>query len=389
MDAGQLRPLRVGEILDVAIRIYRQKFATLVKAVALVVVPVQVLNVLVRLSLPSSSTTTDSTTGTVHVNGSAFATTVAGTLVLLVATVVSSTLAQAACFKTVGDTYLGTTSDWRASLRFGFSKFWRLLGLVLLHGVLLLLAFVACVVPGIWLYAAWSVAVPVLLIEGTGGFKALSRSYDLVKGRWWPVAGTLLVANLLSALVSGVFSLVLVPVAVSGGNQTATAVLTGVTGAVGALITTPFIAAVVTVVYFDLRVRKEGFDLQLMAWRMGVPVPQPGFSGVMPWSPQPGWGPQGQWGQPAQWGPYQPPPPGQWAQYQSPPPGQWAPYQPPPAQWEQQQPPPPPPSSPPPPQPPARPAPPQGSPPPPPGWERTGPGAGPQPPTEPPGEDEA
>src|ERR1700704_1227210 len=120
MDAAQLRPLRVGEILDVAIRVYRQKFSTMVKAVALVVLPVQVLNVLIRLSLPSSSTTTtDSTTGAVRFNGSAFAATMAGLLVLLVASVVSSTLAQAACFKTVGDTYLGTPSEWRSSLRFG------------------------------------------------------------------------------------------------------------------------------------------------------------------------------------------------------------------------------------------------------------------------------
>ena len=35
------------------------------------------------------------------------------------------------------------------------------------------------------------------------------------------------------------------------------------------LFTTPFIAAVTTLVYFDLRVRKEGFDLALLAERMG------------------------------------------------------------------------------------------------------------------------
>src|ERR1700737_932892 len=113
MDAAQLRPLRVGEILDVAIRVYRQKFSTMVKAVALVVLPVQILNVLIRLSLPSSTTTTDSPTGTVRFGGSACAATMAGVLVLVVASIVSSTLAQAACFKTVGDTYLGTQSDWR------------------------------------------------------------------------------------------------------------------------------------------------------------------------------------------------------------------------------------------------------------------------------------
>jgi hypothetical protein len=356
MDAAQLRPLRVGEILDVAIRVYRQKFSTMVKAVALVVLPVQILNVLIRLSLPSSTTTTDSATGTVRFDGSAFATTMAGVLVLVVASIVSSTLAQAACFKTVGDTYLGTQSDWRSSLRFGFSKFWRLLGLILLHGLLLLIAFAACVAPGVWLYAAWSVAVPVLLIEGTGGFKALTRSYDLVKGRWWPVAGTLLVTNLLAMFVSGIFSFVLVPLRIAGGNQTAVALLTGITGAVGSLITTPFIAAVVTVLYFDLRVRKEGFDLQLMAWRMGVPEPQGGFVSTMPWNAQPGWGSTAQpWAQPAPWGQQG----GQWGgQPASPPSPAGAPRTP-------------------------RSVTPPWNPPPPPGWERGPSSAPPPPPAEP------
>src|SRR5690242_21247717 len=107
MDPGALRPLGVGEVLDAAIRVYRQKFLTMVKAVAIVVVPVQVLNVLVRLSLPTGTTTTAANwsgnqSTTVQVNGGDVATFVAGMLVLLVVGVVSSTLAQAACFKTVG-----------------------------------------------------------------------------------------------------------------------------------------------------------------------------------------------------------------------------------------------------------------------------------------------
>jgi hypothetical protein len=364
MDAAQLRPLGVGEIVDAAIRVYRQKFATMVKAVAIVVVPVQVFNVLIRLSLPSSSsTTTTDSTGTVHISGTALSTTLAATVLLLVVGVVSSTLAQAACFKIVGDTYLGTPSDWKGSLRFGFSRFWRLLGLILLHGFLLLIGFALCIVPGIYFYAAWSVAIPVLLIEGTGGFRALSRSSDLVKGRWWPVAGTLLVANLLASFVAGVFSVVLVPLALNRGNENVIAVVGGITGAIGSVLTTPFVAAVVTVLYFDLRVRKEGFDLQLMAWRMGIPSPEGGFRPTpMPWSPQSGWQwgpPPGQWGQQPQWGP----PPAQGGQ------PQWGQKQ-----WGQQ------------PGPPGRPMPmpPPWNPPPPPGWTPPAPPPAPPPPASPP-----
>ena len=51
--AGRLRPLGVGEILDVAIKAYRARFATLVRAVAVLTVPVVVLDALVQISLSS------------------------------------------------------------------------------------------------------------------------------------------------------------------------------------------------------------------------------------------------------------------------------------------------------------------------------------------------
>ncbi|MBA2752751.1 MAG: hypothetical protein H0U41_11065, partial [Actinobacteria bacterium] len=54
MDAAELRPLRIGEILDVAIKIYRSNFATLIKAVALVVAPVQILVAIVQASAPDN-----------------------------------------------------------------------------------------------------------------------------------------------------------------------------------------------------------------------------------------------------------------------------------------------------------------------------------------------
>ena len=46
-------------------------------------------------------------------------------------------------------------------------------------------------------------------------------------------------------------------------------ILEAVANLVSSLLTTPFIAAVVTLTYFDLRVRKEGFDLAVLAERMG------------------------------------------------------------------------------------------------------------------------
>lgn len=313
---AQLRPLGIGEILDAGIKVYRSKFATMLKAVAVVIVPVQVLNVLIRLSLPDTSTTAGTTTTTSNNEWAG----VAALLLILVINIVSSALAEAACLKAVSDTYLGTDTDWRGSLRFGFRRIGSLLWLTLIHGVIVLLAFAACIVPGVWLYVAWSVAIPALLIEGPRGFQALRRSFNLVRRRWWPTAGILILANLLATAVAAGIGLLSLPLLFAGrDNDFVYDLASAVFGAAASVLTIPFVAAVVAVIYFDLRVRKEGFDLQLMAQRIGAPAdavsptlmpwtqPAPGAGGG--WAPPPpGWEPQSPGSPPAT--PPTGPPPG-------------------------------------------------------------------------------
>jgi hypothetical protein len=91
-------------------------------------------------------------------------------------------------------------------------------------------------------------------------------------------------------------------------NNTVSILTSTVGDTVAAAVTTPFSASFVTVLYFDLRVRKEGFDLQLFAERLGLaprpegeyrpppaPTEAPASSGEQPpyWPPPPGWQPSG------------------------------------------------------------------------------------------------
>ena len=91
------------------------------------------------------------------------------------------------------------------------------------------------------------------------------------------------------------------------GNQFVRDILSVIAGTGSSMITTPFLAAVIVVLYFDLRVRKEGFDLFLLAQRMGVDppvgaapvsfIPEPAptvLEGDEPpfWPPPPGWKPR-------------------------------------------------------------------------------------------------
>ncbi|MDP1805616.1 MAG: hypothetical protein Q8K72_10655, partial [Acidimicrobiales bacterium] len=52
MDPAGLRPLGIGEIIDVAIKVYRARFGVLVKSVAIVLAPVFALSALIRISFP-------------------------------------------------------------------------------------------------------------------------------------------------------------------------------------------------------------------------------------------------------------------------------------------------------------------------------------------------
>ncbi len=104
--AGWLRPLGVGEILDVAIKAYRARFSTLVKAVAVVIVPVVAIDALVQLSLLPDSAELgtdrgafDDPTGMPNADVGDLWALIAGLLLVGLLSMVASQLAVAASFK--------------------------------------------------------------------------------------------------------------------------------------------------------------------------------------------------------------------------------------------------------------------------------------------------
>ena len=184
-----------------------------------------------------------------------------------------------------------------------------------------------CGIPVLWLGTVWSLAIPALLFERLGPIKALGRSFRLIGGRFW---ASLLLIIIVLALIEVIslaiqYPLILVVDAVGNSNEIANAVATVVASLVSTSMTYPYMVAVLTILYFDQRVRKEGFDLQLLAQGLGV-EPDPDASPLIPpppaqqwsgggWQPQPPqhWQPGG-WTPPApseagalRWGPATPP----------------------------------------------------------------------------------
>ncbi|HEV2775234.1 MAG TPA: glycerophosphoryl diester phosphodiesterase membrane domain-containing protein [Solirubrobacteraceae bacterium] len=273
----QIRELALGELLDVSFRICLAHWQTLLKAVLVVIVPVQIISTIVTADYTLSSfdigSNSDQTTRETidelnrHIDG---------LLISGVLQILALAFATAACLRAIAAAYLGETPDWRASLTYAVRHAGPLLALTVLYLAGVMVGAIAFLLPGIWLYIAWAFALPALLIEGLRGPEALRRSYGLVQGRWWRtfsvIALGFLLAIVISTLARGVF---LIGLLISDADALVLA-LSALAGIVGLAISAPFQAALLTVLYFDTRVRKEAFDVHGLAGELGVEAPPAG-----------------------------------------------------------------------------------------------------------------
>jgi hypothetical protein len=115
--------------------------------------------------------------------------------------------------------------------------------------------FAAILIPGMMIYSAWWVTVPVAVVERAGVVASLKRSADLTRGYRWRVFGILLVLALVNAFVEWI---VLVPF--NPGEMAHTIVGFVVTAAF-----TAWGAVAMAVAYHDLRLEKEGVGVNEIA----------------------------------------------------------------------------------------------------------------------------
>ena len=158
----------------------------------------------------------------------------------------------------------------RELLRFTIRRLPALIFLAVLYGAVVLIGFLFIVIPGIYLWGALAVVVPVLIVEGRGGFDALGRSQELVKGRWWATIGALLLGVVVTSGVAlGLGALAgLLQSGVSSPD--AYLLISALDKLIVGVLVTPISAAVAITIYFDLRIRKEGLDLELLSRRLGI-----------------------------------------------------------------------------------------------------------------------
>jgi hypothetical protein len=321
--ATSLRPLSVGEILDAGIKVVTRHWKPLAGMIAILTGPLFVVYVLLLASIDKELlglSATFSTSSTSSTSSADFGTTeIVGFGLTYVLLFVTFLVAFVACFKAVSDAWLGSTPSIRRSLRFALRRFWSAGVLGIVAGVVVVIGLFLCIAPGIWIAIAWSLSLPALLFERIGPFAALQRSFSLIKGRWWASFLVCVVGYLMVSIIGGVIQLGLegIAEAATHDNTVVLAIAQVIGSTISAAVTYPYLAAVLTILYFDQRVRKEGFDLQLQAESFGVerdpdaPLPAPliGDEVYTPeqraaapyWPPPPGWTPPPAAPEPSQW----------------------------------------------------------------------------------------
>ena len=261
----RLEPLGAGQTIDASIRLYRYKWKTLMAITALLVVPFTLLQqFMVHV-----------TTHPVLIGGRVYRDQpnvgVTSTF-LFVSFLLVQPLLHASLIRAFSGIYLGQDVSARDSIRFAWSKFGWVVLEVFLASLLSTLGLIALIVGGVFIYIRLFFVVPAVIVEDQKG-GSISRSWRLTKGRWWHTFGTSLLALILASIASGILSIPSVLIAVGGTGGPFTWVAQAVSSSVATVIVTPFTVGVTVLLYFDARIRKEGFDLAVMAREVGATTP--------------------------------------------------------------------------------------------------------------------
>jgi hypothetical protein len=265
---SELRPRGIGEILDSAVALYRSRFTRLIRIAAFVVVPVQVLSALVLLSAqPDHYSLTVTGTVSPQYDSNSFAVQFAATIVIAVIGVLSTALIVAACTRVVADAYIGQSSEAGEAYRAVRPRVFAIIGTSLIvlisESIGLLFCFVGALVP----LTFFAVALPALILEGIGVSAAIGRSVTLTKTHVMHVVGLVLTTQLLAVTLNFALAQAAGLVLRSGGGTVAIVIARSVANTISGVLTTPFVATAIVALYFDLRIRDEAFDVQLLMQR--------------------------------------------------------------------------------------------------------------------------
>jgi hypothetical protein len=243
VTATALRPRSATEIIDASFQLLRRHYTQLVAVAVVALLPYIVLVAV--------------TGGTGTASPSA--------LLVVLAQYLCAALAEAAVIVGVSQAYLEGSVDIQHALVSTAGRLPTILLAGFFRGMAVMVGFLALFFPGIYVLLRTFAIIPVVVLEERSAGESFRRSWDLAKGEVWKVFVTLLLAwliffvlYLLLAMIAGMLA---------SRNERASSLIVAILLA----LVYPITGVVTTLLYYDIRVRREGFDLELLA-REAAPV---------------------------------------------------------------------------------------------------------------------
>jgi hypothetical protein len=177
-------------------------------------------------------------------------------LIVVVIQVIAGGFVNLAVHRIVAAEMAGEPIGAGVASSFALRRLLTLIGAGFLAMLAVLIGLAALIIPGLWLIGSFTMVTAVIALEDAGPVAALRRSMYLVRGRWWPTVGFLILVGLLGSVAAQLVQLVALPIVGAAGVGLA-AGLGFVVLIVAQGLVVAAIAVMTTLWYFDLRVRKE------------------------------------------------------------------------------------------------------------------------------------
>jgi hypothetical protein len=314
-----LRPLTLGELLDRSFRLFRRHFWLFVGLMTLPSVLVLLLNlaVLVAPDVLEPGENPEAALDPAVIAEMLAA--VATFLVLMIGYFVAYVVTLGATTVAVSELYLDRPATIASAYAHVRGHIGRLVLLMILVGLRLLGLFLAAMIPmiifavvlgiaagpiggaiagmavvlgtfatmlGAFLFSfRYAVAVPALVLESITASEAIRRSVFLIRDNFWRTGILVVFATIITYAAMAIFQMpFMIGVYAAGPESPATfwwSLAGSISGAIGGAVTGPLMIVALALLYYDLRIRKEGLDLQIMMATLDQQTP-PGTAGALP-----------------------------------------------------------------------------------------------------------
>jgi hypothetical protein len=250
MESIALRPRKATEIIDAAVEVYRRNPVHFLLLAAIVRVPwliVQLIYLVPREGDPDAIITS---------------------IVVSFGTLITTFLMQGFVVYMASELYLGRETDALHTMRVVAPRIIAVFFASLLTSIAIGLGLLLFLFPAIWITAALFAVLPAVVLEGRGVFGAFDRSQKLSEG-------------VKTHILSAIGLIVLIRIVVEVGSAIIAALipmpeLKYIVITAASMLAYPLYGIAYTLIYYDIRIRKEGFDIEMMAQRAatsGEPAP--------------------------------------------------------------------------------------------------------------------